>query len=102
MEHVADLEFGFAEELIVGGTAEQGVVAIASIERIVTDIDAAETLLMLGLLVSSTVFAAPPEARAAAQQARIQQGVASGQLTGPEARRLERHATGPSFAEHVR
>jgi|APLak6261675434_1056106.scaffolds.fasta_scaffold00216_13 hypothetical protein len=46
--------------------------------------------LMLGLLVSSTVFAAPPEARAAAQQARIQQGVASGQLTGPEARRLER------------
>ena len=46
--------------------------------------------LMLGLLLSTTAFARAPELRAAAEQARINQGVVTGELTGREAARLER------------
>jgi hypothetical protein len=47
--------------------------------------------LMLGLMLSTTALAEiPVGVRAAAQQARISEGVASGELTGREAARLER------------
>ena len=46
--------------------------------------------LMLGLMLSTTALAQAPLVRAGAEQARITQGVASGELTGREAARLER------------
>lgn len=46
--------------------------------------------LMLGLMLSTTAFAQAPLVRSGAEQARITQGVASGELTGREAARLER------------
>jgi hypothetical protein len=42
-----------------------------------------------GLLMSIPAFAAEVDARAAAEQARINQGVRSGELTRAETRRLE-------------
>lgn len=48
-----------------------------------------KSLMSLVLLVSSVSFAAAPRVRAANQQARINQGVRSGALTGPEAARLQ-------------
>jgi hypothetical protein len=46
-------------------------------------------LMSLVVLVSGLSFAAAPGARAATQQVRINQGVRSGALTGPEAARLQ-------------
>lgn len=46
--------------------------------------------LMFGLMLSTTAFAQAPLVRARAEQARINQGVVSGQLTAREAARLER------------
>jgi hypothetical protein len=42
-----------------------------------------------GLLMSVPAFAAGVDARAGCEQARLNQGVRSGELTGREARRLE-------------
>jgi hypothetical protein len=49
-----------------------------------------KTLLVAIALFAIPAFAAPVGARSASLQARINQGVASGQLTGPEAARLQR------------
>ncbi|MEW6435282.1 MAG: hypothetical protein AB1730_27630 [Myxococcota bacterium] len=49
-----------------------------------------KTLLLAVALFAMPAFAAPVGARSASLQARINQGVASGQLTGPEAARLQR------------
>jgi hypothetical protein len=46
-------------------------------------------LATVSLFVSLTAFAAPPVVRAERQQARINQGLRSGELTGPEAARLQ-------------
>jgi hypothetical protein len=44
---------------------------------------------MVVVLVSTSVFATPVTVRAASEQARINHGVRSGQLTGREAARLQ-------------
>jgi hypothetical protein len=46
--------------------------------------------LMFGLMLSTAAFAQAPLVRAGAEQARINQGLATGELTGREAARLER------------
>jgi len=48
-----------------------------------------KTLVALVVLVSASVFAAPVGVRAASDQARINQGVRSGQLDGRETVRLQ-------------
>jgi hypothetical protein len=48
-----------------------------------------KSLIALVLVVSSVSLAAAPRGRASMQQARINQGVNSGALTGPEAARLQ-------------
>ncbi|MDP3502108.1 MAG: hypothetical protein Q8S33_17355 [Myxococcales bacterium] len=48
-----------------------------------------KTLVAMVVLVSASVFAAPVGVRSASQQARINQGVQSGQLNGREAARLQ-------------
>jgi hypothetical protein len=49
-----------------------------------------KTMLIAALLFTLPAFAEPVGARAASLQGRINQGAASGQLTGPEAARLQR------------
>lgn len=48
-----------------------------------------KTLVAMVVLVSASVFAAPVGVRAVSEQARINQGVRSGQLNGREAARLQ-------------
>lgn len=48
--------------------------------------------LMLGLMLSTTAFAQAPKVRAQNEQARINQGIVTGELTGREAVRLDRRA----------
>jgi hypothetical protein len=48
-----------------------------------------KTLMSLVVLMSGVSFATTPGARASTQQVRINQGVRSGALTGPEAARLQ-------------
>ncbi|MCC6337884.1 MAG: hypothetical protein IT380_28295 [Myxococcales bacterium] len=49
-----------------------------------------KTLFAAALLLATPALAAPVGARAAHQQGRINQGVASGELTRPEAARMQR------------
>ena len=48
-----------------------------------------KTLVAMVVLVSASVFAAPVGVRSASEQARINQGVRSGQLNGRETVRLQ-------------
>lgn len=52
------------------------------------------TLCMVGALGASAAFAGPIDNRQHAQRERIQQGVKSGELTRPEARRLAQQEAG--------
>ena len=49
-----------------------------------------KTFLLAAVLFAVPAFTAAPAARSASLQGRINQGVATGQLTGPEAARLQR------------